>query len=188
MCHSPFVRGFLLVLAAALAGCSISAPKYTPVVGNVQLLRDAGEARVKVGAVTAQGKDAHDESIGLRGSPMRSPYGSYSSYLREALTQELREAQLLDANASIEIGAELLKNDVDASGFIKASADIEARFKVIRAGTTAYDRVKSARIEWDSNFIGAVAIPRALERYPELVTALLKQLYADKDFLAALKP
>jgi hypothetical protein len=188
MRRQSFVRGFLLVLVAALAGCSMSAPKYTPAVGNVQRLRDAGEARVKVGSVTAQGKEAHDESIGLRGSPMRSPYGSYSNYLREALTQELREAQLLDGNAQIEIGAELLKNDVDATGFTKASADIQARFKVIRAGATAYDRVKSARIEWDSNFIGAVAIPRALERYPELVTALLNQLYADEDFLTALKP
>lgn len=188
MRHPLSVRLSVLAFAAALGGCSINAPKYTLAVNNVQALRDAGDARVKVGSVTAQGEEANDESIGLRGSPMRSPYGSYSNYLREALTQELREAKMLDENAQIEISAVLLKNDVHAAGFVTASAEIEARFKVIRAGQAAYDKVKSARIEWGSNFIGSIAIPRAQQHYPELVTALAAQLYADRDFLAVLKP
>ena len=177
-----------LVLLAALSGCSIDAPKYTPSVYNVQALRDASATAAKVGGVSAAGDEAHDGSIGLRGTAMHSPYGSYSAYLRDALTQELREAKLLDDTSQVEISAQLLKNDIHAAGLSSASADIEARFKVARAGQTRYDKISSAHLEWDSSFVGAIAIPRAQQHYPEAVAALLARLYADREFLAALKP
>ena len=186
------LRAMKLVLAAGtlllLSACSMMAPKYTFAPDQVQVLRGATLAPAKLGAVTAQGNEAHNDSITLRGSGMHSPYGSYAQYLQEALTQDLREARLLDAQSSIEISAVLLKNDIDAKGFVTASADIEARFTVKHASQVAYEKNKSAHIEWDSNFIGAIAIPRAQEHYPALVAALLKELYADAEFLQALHP
>ncbi len=182
--RSLFAAAALLLLSA----CTITAPKYTFSPDGVQTLRGAGAVPVKLGTVSAQGADAHNDSISLRGSGMHSPYGSYAEYLQEALTQDLREARLLDAQSSIEISALLLKNDIDAKGFVTASADIEARFTVKHAGQTAYEKNKAAHIEWGSNVIGAIAIPRAQEHYPALVAALLKELYADADFLKALHP
>lgn len=176
-----------LILLTCLGGCSMMAPKYTLSANNVQALRDAGAVTTTIGKVAAQGDDAHDQSISLRGSAMKSPYGSYANYLAEALTQELREAKILDGKSQIQISAVLLKNDIHAAGFSTASADIDARFQVIRAGQTTFDKVKSAHIQWDSSFVGAIAIPRAQQHYPEAVSALLAQLYADHDFLDALK-
>ena len=165
MKHS--VTRFLFAASALLlSACSLTAPKYTFSPDQVQVLRAAALAPAKVGAVSAQGADAHNDSITLRGTGMHSPYGSYAQYLQEALTQDLREARLLDAQSSIEISALLLKNDIDAKGFVTASANIEARFTVKHAAQVAYEKNKSASIEWGSNFIGAVAIPRAQEHYP----------------------
>lgn len=181
-------RIFIAVLAiAGLGACSLTAPKPTLSVQHEQTLRDAGATPVKLGQFSAQGNDAHDQSITLRGSSMHSPYGSYSKYLQEAVAQELKEAGLLDSNAKIEIVATLQKNDIHAAGFVTASADIEVRFVVKHADKIVYDQIKSAHIEWGSNFIGAIAIPRAQESYPRLVAALLDTLYADSAFLAALK-
>ena len=184
----PFILLALLAIFSCLGGCSLVAPKYTLSVNHVQTLRDAGPASVKVGAISAQGDEAHDQSISLRGSAMHSPYGTYARYLQEALTQELREANILDPNAQVEISAVVLKNDIHAAGFVTASADIEARFQVTRAGQTTFDKIKSAHLEWDSSFIGGIAIPRAQQHYPQVVSALLEQLYADREFLQALKP
>lgn len=171
-----------------LSACAMTAPKYTFSPDQVQTLRGANLAPTKLGTVAAQGKDAHNDLITVRGNGMHSPYGSYAQYLQEALSQDLREARLLDDKAGTEISASLLKNDIDAGGFVTASADIEARFTVKRAGQTTYDQNKSAHLEWGSNFIGAIAIPRAQEHYPALVAALLKALYADAAFLQALRP
>jgi hypothetical protein len=184
----PYALFALLAVFSCLGGCSLVAPKYTLSVNHVQALRDAGVSPANVGTVSAQGEEAHDQSIGLRGSGMHSPYGSYAKYLQEALTQELREAKVLDPNAHVEISAVLLKNDIHAAGFVTASADIEARFQVTRAGQTTFDKVKTAHIEWGSNFIGSIAIARAQQHYPQAVAALLEQLYADREFLQALKP
>lgn len=174
-------------LLCFLSGCSLTAPKYTFSPEQVQVLRGADASAVNVTGVTAQGADAHNDSITLRGSGLHSPYGNYAGYLQEALTQDLHEARLLDSKSSIEVSAILLKNDINAAGMITASADIEARFTVKQAAQVRFEKTKSAHIEWDSNFIGAIAIPRAQEHYPALVSALLKELYGDPDFIAALK-
>lgn len=186
------LRNVNLLLGASalllLSACTMNAPKYTFSPDHVQTLRSANLAPARVGTVAVTGKDAHNDTITLRGNGMHSPYGSYAQYLQEALSQDLREARLLDDKATTEVSAELLKNDIDTKGFGTASGDIEARFTVKRAGQTAYAQNKSAHIEWDSNFIGAIAIPRAQEHYPVLVTALLNALYADAAFLQALRP
>jgi hypothetical protein len=53
--------------------------------------------------------------------------------------------------------------------------------------TFKYYKVKSIHDEWDSSFVGAIAIPRATERYPVMVQKLLAALYADAAFTQALK-
>ncbi len=56
-----------------------------------------------------------------------------------------------------------------------------------RAGAVTYDKVTTVHDEWDSSFMGNVAIPRAQQRYPTVVQKLLGALYADPAFLQALK-
>jgi hypothetical protein len=119
---------------------------------------------------------------------LSSPYdGSYAHYLAEALKQELSLAGKLAPDAQVAVTGALQKNDINAAGFSTASGDIEARFIVMRGGEVRYDQVKSIHDEWDSHFMGSVAIPRAQARYPVMVQKLLSALYADPAFLRALK-
>ena len=71
--------------------------------------------------------------------------------------------------------------------FSTGHGDIEARFIVKRGGTVRYDGTKSNHSEWDSSFLGAVAIPKGQQAYPTLVQGLLSNLYSDPAFVAALK-
>jgi hypothetical protein len=93
----------------------------------------------------------------------------------------------LAADAQIQVTGTLQKNDIFAGGFSTAEGEMEARFVVKRGGEVRYDQVKAIHDQWDSHFVGSIAIPRAAARYPVMVQKLLAALYADPAFLAALK-
>lgn len=170
------------------SGCSTMVPHYTAPVPNVEKLKNAGEYTAKVGTFDSDKNPANANPISLRGSSLVSPYNdSYASYLGEAIKQELTLAGKLNASAEVEISGVLLKNDIDATGFSMAHGDIEARFVVQKAGKVRYDQVKSVRHEWESSFVGAIAIPRAQQEYTNLVQKLLAVLYEDQSFFQALK-
>jgi len=174
------------VLLAALSACTTLAPKYTSMPANVTQLKDAGADAIKVGAFQAGNESVN--SLTIRGGSYVSPYeGSYVNYLKEALRQELDDARLLNPAANIEIDGILVRNELNAAGFSTADAVIEARFTVKRGGQIRYDQVKSAKYEWESSFVGAVAVPRAQQNYPVVVQKLLASLYSDPAFLAAIK-
>lgn len=142
----------------------------------------------RVGSVTKQADANSDvDSLTIRGGSYLSPYGSYTAYLAEALKQELDDARLLDPQSQIEVSAVLLKNLLDASGFSTGVAEIEARFIVRNADTIKFDKVKIARHTWESSFAGAIAIPKAQQNYPVVVQKLVGQLFADPEFISALK-
>jgi hypothetical protein len=186
MRHPRVAIALFALTTLALSACSVVAPKPTLSVERTQLLReDAGAA--KVGTVSA-GADTNNERIGLRGNSMKSPYNSYSQYLREAIVQDLKEAGHLDAAAAVEISAALIHNDLHTAGFSTNDGEIAAHFVVKRDGAVRYEADKEAKLSWDSSFMGAIAIPRAVQKYPELVGKLLLELYRDPAFIAALKP
>lgn len=168
-------------------GCSIVAPRYTASLPNVQLLKDGGIQSVRVGTFkSAPGKE-NANPISLRGSSLASPYeGSYANYLSQALTQELSMAGRLGPDAHIEVSGVLQKNDIRIP-VSSGSGDLEARFVVTRDGSIRYDAVKTLHDEWDSSFVGAIAIPRAQEQYPLMVQKLLARLYADPAFIQSLQ-
>jgi hypothetical protein len=176
-----------LIAVALSSGCSMVAPRYSASLENVQKLKDSGAQTTNVGAFESTPGKQNPTSISLRGSSLSSPYdGSYGKYLAEALKQELSLAGKLAADAQIHVSGALQKNDINA-GMSTATGDIAARFVVTRGGAVRYDQVKSIHDEWESSFVGAVAIPRAQERYPVIVQKLLAALYADPAFLQALK-
>lgn len=178
----------MLLGAAMTSACSMMAPQYSPSIENVQLLKDAGAAPSKVGSFGSSPERVGTGAITLRGSTLLSPYGnSYALYLAEAIKQELILAGKLAADSNKEISGTLLKNDIDVSGMSIASGDIEARFVVRNGESVLYDRIKTTHHEWESSIAGAIAIPRGQQEYPRLVQRLLAALYADQDFLKALK-
>lgn len=176
-------------IAMASTGCAMIAPQYTASLDNVQTLKDSGTQVAKVGAFTAVADKANANPISIRGSTLASPYQeSYANYVAEAIKQELSLAKKLSPDATVEITGTLLKNDIDASGFTTGTADVEARFVVKRANVVNFDKVKSAHIEFPSSFAGAIAIPRAVQAYSDVVQKLLTTLYADPAFISAIRP
>ena len=181
-----------LVLAMAFAllasGCSLVAPRYNASLQNVQRIKDVDGQPLKVGEFTSTPGPDNPKSISIRGSSLTSPYdGSFAKYLSEALRQELSLAGKLSGDAQIEVSGALQKNDISIPPVGNGRGDIAARFVLKRNSQVRYDQVKSVHDEWDSSFIGAVAIPRAQNEYPTLVQKLLAELYADPAFQAALK-
>lgn len=184
-------NGFFLVAVLSISlttGCAMVAPRYDASLDNVQKLKDAGMQPVKVGDFTSTPDKGNANPISIRGSSLNSPYdGSYSKYLQQALQQELALAGKLSANAATVVSGALQKNDISVPPVGSASGDLAARFVVTRDGQTRYDQVKSIHDEWDSSFVGAVAIPRAQQRYPMMVQKLLAALLADPGFMDAVK-
>jgi hypothetical protein len=175
----------LLVVALVAGGCTTPAPKYTPSLENVQALKNAGSPKARV----ADFADTPElNRITLRGGVLASPIGgSYGAYLADAIRQEFDLAKALDPAATVEVSGVLLKNDVNVANIITGSAIVEARVVVKKGGQTRFDKIKTATLEWDSSYVGAIAIPRGRENYPLVVQKLVGQIFADADFLQALK-
>ncbi len=178
----------VLLIMAGLSACSTVAPKYNSNFDNVAALRGQQLKLIKVADVSKDQKaKTNVDKLTIRGGSYVSPYGSFTAYLQNALKQELDDARLLDANSDLQISGALLRNELDASGASKAYAAVEARFVVRESSTVKYDAVKSARYDWDSSFVGAVAIPRANQNYPVVIQRLLTALFTDPEFIAAIK-
>jgi hypothetical protein len=178
----------VFVAATLSTGCTMVAPHYSPALDNVQKLKDGNIQPTQVVPFTSEPGKGNANPISIRGSSLNSPYGgSYANYLTEALKHELTLADRISPESQVTVSGAIRKNDINATGTSKAYGDIEARFVVKRAGNVTYDQVKSIHDEWDSSFVGSVAIPRAQQRYPVMVQKLLAVLFADPAFIAALK-
>jgi hypothetical protein len=64
---------------------------------------------------------------------------------------------------------------------------VGAEFALTRNNQVCFKKNLLAEHKWDSSFIGAVAIPAAFNNYPTAVQKLLSELFADSDFIAAVR-
>lgn len=168
-----------------IAGCATIAPKYNTDFNHISPLRKEKLNPVRVAPVTKD-PTAKVDSLTIRGSSYLSPYGSYADYLAEALKQELDDAQLLNPNSQIEVSAVLLRNSLDA-GISIGVAEVEARFVVRKAGELKYEKVKIAKLTWESSFVGDIAVPLAEQNYLKVMQKLIGLLLSDPEFISALR-
>lgn len=175
-------------LSIFITGCSTIAPKYNTDFNHISQMRKEKLNPVKVGSVTKDPNEKEDvDLLTIRGGRYKSPNGTYTAYLEEALKQEIDDARLLNPNSQIEVNAVLLKNTIDAAGFSVGIAEIAARFVVRKAGDVKYEKIKTAQHTWESSFAGAIAIPKAHQNYPIVVQKLIGSLFSDPDFISALR-
>lgn len=176
------------LFALVLTGCSTVAPNYSPSLDNIAALKASGAAKARVGVFTATPGAGNANPISIRGNTVASPYqDSYANYVAEALKQELMLAARYAADATIDISGTLLQNDVNAASFTTGHSNMEVRVVVKHGAGVRYDKVKAVNHQWESSFVGGIAIPRAIAEYPLMVSKLLAALYADPDFAASLK-
>lgn len=178
----------LALTTAACATGPLAAPQASP--QNLQTLRVAKASPVKVGPFAlAPGKPASmDKSVSIRGSQMSSPNGgSFAKYLEETLVTELRAAGKLDAASNIEIRGLLTESKVDAGGVSTATAALGATFTVTRGGAVVYEKPLRVQSVWESSFLGAIAIPTAINEYTAQYSKLVTVLLNDPEFQAAIR-
>lgn len=175
-----------VLVALTVSACTLKADPYSFSPENVQTLKDAGSDKVRLGAFGRAPGLSESAEIYLRGSSMVSPYGDFTLYLQEAIRQELQEAGRLSTNAATEVSGTLIRHMFDGSGLSVGEGEMHARITVKQAGSLLYDKVHVARIAWPSSFAAAVAIPRAMNEYPNLVHKLVRSLLDDPAFLQAI--
>ncbi|MGE0099879.1 MAG: hypothetical protein AB7S86_16170 [Hydrogenophaga sp.] len=172
-----------------LAGCAnvkLDATGATP--ATVEKLRSAQLAPAQAGSFRlAPGKDpAMDTSLsGLRGNSLAPAKGSWSQLLKDTVVAELTAAGLYDPASSLVIEGQLTDSKVDAA-IGTGTGRLAARFTVKKAGKVAYDKELAVDAQWESSFVGAVAIPAAMNQYGALYKALVAQLVDDPEFRRAL--
>ena len=182
-------RVFLSSLCPLLfAGCtSIYASKYNTSFENVVPLRNESLRKIAVDDVrTDPSKQKSVENLSIRLNSFRSPYGNFAAYLREALMQELGDARILDQKSSTRLTATIMKNEFSC-GTAAGSAALAARFVVTNGKENLFDKVKEADIKWDSAFAANSAAPLAQTKYSDVYKRLLQTIFADIDFLNALR-
>lgn len=176
----------VVALVALVSGCATQAPVYNPNFENTQYLRGLGLAPATVARFTAASPDL--ESLTIRASTYVSPYrNSFAALLEEAIRRELTDARMFDEKSPIEVGGTLTANSIESGLAITGSADMSARIVVKRDGKVVYDKVHSAHHEWESSFLGAIAIPKAQQEYPNVIRKLATGLWRDPAFQAALR-
>ena len=160
-------------------------PTHSPSAGAVKTIRGADISALSVGEFKlAESKpEAIDKSITSRSQTLVPQEGSISGYLRSALVTELQTAGKYDEASKIQVSGELTESELNTN-MGTADGTLGARFKVT-GGKAEYDKVLSVKRTWESSFVGAIAIPKALQEYMGLYERLLKKLFTDPEFVTA---
>ena len=178
-----------VLVAIVFAGCSATKlPAPTASGDVVEKLRAAQLAPSMVGTFAlAPGKNPDmDRTLGgLRAASLVSASGSFSQQLKEELLVELKAAGLYDEKAPIVIEGQLTDSKVDAA-ISTGTGRLAARFTVTRSGQKVFDKELAVEASWESSFVGAIAIPAAINQYGALYRALVVKLIDDPDFRKAL--
>jgi hypothetical protein len=175
-------------LSLVLAGCgSIPLPQHQASVEAIQSLRSGDLASLQVGTFI---KDAKlpvkaDQLVASRSVTITSPDGgSFALYLGNVLKTDLEAAGKLDPQSGAVVQGVLTKNEL-STGIGTGTATLGARFTLTRNGAAVYDKDLVAQQLWDGNFIGAIAIPDAINHYQSLYKNLVEKLLADEEFRKA---
>jgi hypothetical protein len=178
------------LLGATLVGCaSVKMPAPTASAATVEKLRAANLAAATAGTFSlAPGKPAEMDSKlanGLRGSSVAAASGSFSQQLKDEIVTALKAANLYDEKAPIVIEGRLTDSKVDAA-IGTGTGRLAAQFSVTRGGKRVFDKELAVDAQWESSFVGAIALPAAINQYGALYKTLVAKLFDDADFRAAL--
>jgi hypothetical protein len=163
-------------------------PPPTATLNNIQALRAANIAPMNVGSFTpGPGAPTEmDESIAIRAGVQSAPGGSFARYLGDRIAVELKTAGKFDPSSTLVVSGVVTKTHVDSAiptGTGKAA--LAAQFTLVKAGKVVFDKTLSVDSYWDSDFVGAVAIPDAINHYIDLFKQLATKLFTDPGFVAA---
>ncbi len=175
------------IVFSLLTGCATQLGPPVASADNTTKARATGMGTVQVGPFAlAPGKDKSlDTGVSVRASRASAPTGgSFAEYLRETLIVELKSAGLLNPASPAVITGFLTDSQVDPA-MSEGSGKLAARFVVTRTGSVVYDKELTVSSKWESSFLGAVAIPAAINEYTALYRKLVGVLLDDPTFKEA---
>lgn len=175
----------LSLLAAGCATRPMGEPQ--PTMSNVQAAKAAAIVPANILAFKlAEGKDPKmDQSISVRATTLVAPSGSFAQHLQATLETELRGAGLLDKNSTASIEGLLTDCQLDPA-MSQGTGRLASRIVVRRQGKIVYDKELAVDATWESSFVGAVAIPAAINEFTALFGKVVGKLLNDPDFRQAL--
>jgi len=184
-CFRACQYAILILLSTSLIGCvSVTMPPPSATASTVEKLRGSNLVPSTAGNFTvAPGRNPDmDRTVGgLRGSSLQASSGSFSQQLKEVIIAELKAAGLYDEKSQVQIEAQLTDSQVDAA-IGTGTARLAARFTVNRMSKRVFDKEISVDDQWESSFVGAIALPAAVNHYTSLYKALAAKLFDDRDF------
>lgn len=180
--HKAFRLALGGALLVAVVGCvSTPALKYQAGIENSERLL-SGRGKVAVGTFDAA-KGVENHRLGMRGSSLNGGRdGTFATYLKDALVTELSESGRYGADAPVVVTGTLVDNRLSSAGASQGKATLGADFVVVKSGSSVYSRTIRVENVWESSFMGAIAIPAAIQGYSATVQKLLGELFADPDF------
>jgi len=179
-----------VVVAVAMA-CSACATYLAPAApvdyDAVDRLKTVSAAQVAVGTVQPTNPDAAVNRPRLRGAHFASPSGTFVKYIEDSLVKDLKEAGLYAADAATRIDATVVANDINVAGLVTGNGTLVIDLTVSRGGQQRLAKTYRTATQFDSAFMGTIAIQQGQAAYPVLVRTALKQIYADPEFINAIR-
>ncbi len=176
-------RVALLTVVAVISGCAVPAPKYQPSKENIELI--AKKNYPSIGVMRFEDKEGgkNKKLITIRSVQMNSPYeDSYARYIEEAIKLDLMLADRYSSNAATKIDGVLIQNEMNGGGINAGDAVVEVEVSVVKDNLITFKKNFKQTHEWESSFLGAHAIPKAMEQYPILIEKLIGKIFADSEF------
>ena len=81
-----------------------------------------------------------------------------------------------------------MTNDVSVGNISTGTGTMEVALIITREGQQRLSKTYKASTSFESSFAAIVAIPAGQAAYPQLVRALLREVYSDPQFIAAIRP
>lgn len=187
MKHRYFKFGSLAATALLVTGCAqFLAGPYTADFQALDRMKATKPDTLAIAAVQPTDRAHSVNRLSLRGAALLSPSGTFSKYLEDALVSDLKEARIYDAASRTVLHAVILKNEVDIVGVSVGHATMEVQLRITHDGQPRLDKRYSASVSFDSHFMGSIAIPAGQTAYASVVRELLRNMYSDPQFTAAI--
>ncbi len=174
-------------ISLSLAACStqIGAPQAS--MSAIETIRGQTIPAINVGEFVPGPNlsPSDDKSVTIRAiNNFKAPGGSFAGALRDTLTADLRAAGRFDSASPYVLQGTLNSRNVDSS-IGTGTASLDAKFTLLKGGKPVFDKDLAVSTKWNSSFIGAVAIPDAINNFTGLYEKLSLKLFSDPDLKAA---
>lgn len=169
--------GVLVAFTTVAAGCAIPRPlpPYQTSFANQKTLSRLAHGVVYRVETVSEPTTVENK---VRAYVITAPGGgTWASYLRDGIRNELTTSGNYDTNAASAINVTLLAVQLD-----DGHAHVSARFVVKRGTQVRYDKLLHADGRWRTSMVAAFAVPAASQGASVLFQDLLSQFFNDPDF------